>query len=173
MNSTSSSSPFRPNDTPDSGNGAGLILIQPSADGPSRILMLKTRAEGAWCFIKGSYAPEDKGYSLMTAVRKTRGITGLECDRDYQIVGRKIRFGKRQYWVGVMRRDVAPYIRPRVHKYSNARWMDTVAITGLPAEAGVASGDVRAWTQKGRSPNGLFQKTVVAWNATQNQQLVV
>ena len=166
-------SPSRSNETPDSGNGAGLILIQPSAAGPARILMLKTRAEGAWCFIKGSYAPEDKGYSLITAVRKTRELTGLECDRDYQIVGRKIRFGKRQYWVGVMRREAAPYIRARVQKYSNARWMDATAIAGLPAEVGVLSGDVRVWTQKGRSPNGLFQKIVVAWNATQNKQLVV
>ena len=142
------------------GEGAGVILLDMADPAAPRVLMLHNRRGGVWSFVKGSYQPAtDRGYSLLTAVRKMEEITGLKCNKDYEIVGRSIHYGRRLYWIGIMKPEgTRPGFAPLVHKYISARWMtfDGIQRTNMSA-------DVRKWTTKGLSPNGLFLKTLTSW----------
>jgi hypothetical protein len=148
----------RINALPDSGTGAGLILMDLSGPSP-RVLLMKSRRDKCWCFVKGRYVQEDRGYSLNTAVRKTTQITGLINVRDYRIIGRQMKFGKRMYWIGILNAaSSGTVVRPQLFKYSDAIWADIEKVDFLNN-----SSDVRHWLQKGTAPNGMFQKTLTSW----------
>jgi 8-oxo-dGTP pyrophosphatase MutT (NUDIX family) len=132
--------------------GAGIILVKDDT-----YLLLKGKATGVWSFSKGHPESEDIGMPLNTAARETYEETGLIAGRDYDIIGDSIRFGKRHYWIGIMRPDARRVIVARA-EHETAAWFSWTEIQNLKANT-----DVRCWIKKSQGPNGKFQRlTAVA-----------
>jgi 8-oxo-dGTP pyrophosphatase MutT (NUDIX family) len=133
--------------------GAGIILVRPglSAD-QDQYLLLKGKETGVWSFSKGHPEACDNNHPLATAVRETYEETGLEAGIDYEILGDSIRFGKRPYWMGIMKADARRIIVARV-EHETAGWFTWADIKGLTANT-----DVRCWIKKSRGVNGEFMR---------------
>lgn len=132
--------------------GAGIILVKRTAGEADRYLLLKGRTTGVWSFSKGHPERDDDGSQLRTAVRETFEETGYSAGCDYEIMGGSIRFGKRPYWIGVVREDL-PAISLSYAEHSEAAWLTWAEITALKSNS-----DVRAWIKKSRLPNGEFMR---------------
>ena len=115
-------------------------------------LLLKGRESGVWSFSKGHPEDIDRNAPLKTAVRETHEETGLHAGTDYNIVGNSIRFGKRPYWIGVIR-DPQNSIRISQREHSEASWFSWEEIAELNTNT-----DVRCWIKKSRGPNGEFMR---------------
>ena len=127
-------------------------MMRPSLWGEEdRFLLLKGLDSGVWSFPKGHPEAIDGGMPLCTAVRETREETGLVAGVDYDILGESIRFGKRPYWIGVVR-PTAGRIRLANDEHSMATWFTWAEIAQLDA----CNTDVRCWIKKSRGPNGVF-----------------
>lgn len=101
--------------------GAGIILVR--FDGPEPLFFcLCGRDTGVWSFPKGQQEPEDLNAPLRTAVRETEEETGLRAGVDYQIIGDRVRLGKRPYWIGVCTSNVKDHIRIRPAEHTMAAW---------------------------------------------------
>ena len=132
--------------------GAGIILTKVDEMGEFRFLLLKGRCTGIWSFSKGHPERVDRQSPLCTAARETFEETGLSVGDDYTIYGNSIRFGKRPYWLGILKPDAKMVtLTPREH--SEYEWMTW-------AEVGMIRGnlDVRAWVQKSQNACGEFQR---------------
>ena len=137
--------------------GAGIILMarSPCLGGEEkeedRFLLLKGLDSGVWSFPKGHPEAMDGGMPLCTAVRETREETGLVAGVDYDILSDSIRFGKRPYWIGVVRPTMGR-IQLACDEHSMAAWFTWSEIANLEA----CNTDVRCWVKKSRGPNGVF-----------------
>lgn len=131
--------------------GAGIIVVSLGFNEP-RYLMLKGVDSGVWSFPKGHPDTIDAGSQLRTAVRETYEETGYSAGREYDIIGNSIRFGKRPYWLGVVR-DFVPVARISCSEHSESAWLTWEEISVLNANT-----DVRAWVKKARSPDGAFTR---------------
>ena len=138
--------------------GAGIILVQPGND--SQFLLLRGRDTGVWSFSKGHREIIDGDAPLRTAVRETYEETHLVAGTDYDIIGNSIRFGKRPYWIGVMRPTAAPVIVAR-NEHTTAAWFTWAEIAELTANT-----DVRCWIKKSRGANGEFMRLMGFIGAT-------
>jgi len=132
--------------------GAGIILTRHDDDGETRYLLLKGREGGVWSFSKGHPEIYDCEAPLRTAVRETFEETGLNAGHDYAIIGNSIRFGKRPYWVGIMKESDATIVISRT-EHSMASWFSWEEICHLNGNT-----DVRSWIKKSRGPNGQFMR---------------
>lgn len=130
--------------------GAGIILAQIDPKGEHRYLLLKGVKSGVWSFSKGHPEIHDKEAPLRTAVRETQEETGLIAGRDYDILGNSIRFGKRPYWLGVMR-SISGTVCLSPKEHSEYKWFTWGEITALTINI-----DVRCWVKKSRGVNGEF-----------------
>lgn len=137
--------------------GAGIILMRPGLTiEDNEYLMLKGTDTGIWSFSKGHPEVCDGGAPLRTAVRETQEETGLEAGVDYDIVGSSIRFGKRPYWVGVVRAE-ARVVTLSSREHSDYAWSTWSAIEKLQGNS-----DVRSWVKKSQSAVGDFDKILTA-----------
>jgi 8-oxo-dGTP pyrophosphatase MutT (NUDIX family) len=127
--------------------GAGIILVR-RTECKEQFLVLKGKTSGVWSFSKGHTEPEDNGSALRTAVRETYEETGLKAGVDYDILGNSIRFGKRPYWIGIVRGD--PPISMSQGEHTDARWCTREEIAGLPSNM-----DVRDWITRSRGERFL------------------
>lgn len=127
--------------------GAGIILVR-RTECKEQFLVLKGRTSGVWSFSKGHTEPEDNGSALRTAVRETFEETGLQAGVDYDIMGNSIRFGKRPYWIGIVRGD--PPISMSQGEHTDARWCTREEIAELPSNM-----DVRDWIKRSRGERFL------------------
>ena len=116
-------------------------------------LLLKGLDSGVWSFPKGHPEAMDGGMPLCTAVRETREETGLVAGVDYDILSDSIRFGKRPYWIGVIR-PTAGRIRLANDEHSMAAWFTWAEIAQLES----CNTDVRCWIKKSRGANGMFHR---------------
>ena len=116
-----------------------------------RFLLLKGLDSGVWSFPKGHPEAMDGGMPLCTAVRETREETGLVAGVDYDILSESIRFGKRPYWIGVVRPTMGRIVISN-DEHSMAAWFTWSEIANLEA----CNTDVRCWVKKSRGPNGVF-----------------
>jgi len=130
--------------------GAGIILM--SLDKGQRYLLLKGRESGVWSFSKGHPEDVDCGAPLKTAVRETQEETGLRAGADYNIIGNSIRFGKRPYWIGVVKNSEATICMSE-REHSEATWFTWEEIVELNTNT-----DVRCWIKKSRGQNGEFMR---------------
>ena len=136
---------------PPSYAGAGIILMRPgTTSDDNEYLVLKGSDTGIWSFSKGHPEVCDGGTPLRTAVRETREETGLEAGIDYDIIGNSIRFGKRPYWLGLVRTDAKP-VTLSLREHTSFAWKTWAEIEELQG-----NGDVRAWVKK--SQRGDFVK---------------
>jgi 8-oxo-dGTP pyrophosphatase MutT (NUDIX family) len=140
--------------------GAGVILValsqgrrygqgEPHDSGETQeqiqeplVLLLLGRTSGVWSFSKGHPEEVDRGSPLRTAVRETQEETGYIAGLHYNIMGDSLRFGKRPYWVGIMKDNVAP-VKLATAEHSAAGWF-----TATEAAALNTNTDVRAWIKK-------------------------
>lgn len=136
--------------------GAGIILTR-CDNGLVRHLLLCGRETGVWSFSKGHPEPEDNETPLRTAARETYEETGLVAGQDYLIIGSRIRFGKRPYWLGLMLPGARP-VKIAAKEHTAAAWLTPSEIAALPTA--VANIDVRAWVKKGASETGMWQHTL-------------
>lgn len=131
--------------------GAGLILTR--VEGHAiRFLLLRGTDSGIWSFSKGHPESCDGGRPLCTAVRETLEETGLVNEWDYAIFGNSIRFGKRPYWIAVVRPGACLRMNPREHDM--AGWFTLDEVCQLNTNA-----DVRAWTKR-TGPDTAFQALI-------------
>ena len=126
--------------------GAGVILVQMTG-GETRFLLLRGTESGVWSFSKGHPEACDRNSPLRTAVRETQEETGLRCGLDYDIMGDALRFGKRPYWIGVVRDEQAP-IRLTAREHSEYGWFTVPEILALNTNC-----DVRTWVKKAHGPS--------------------
>ena len=129
--------------------GAGIILTRCAPNGDRQYLLLKGRDTGIWSFSKGHPEDYDEKAPLRTAVRETYEETGLQVG-DYVIVGDSIRFGKRPYWVGIMKKPHATVTVNR-NEHTMAAWFSWEEICQLNTNT-----DVRCWMKKSRGVNSRF-----------------
>jgi len=129
--------------------GAGIILTRVT-NGEHHYLLLKGRDTGIWSFSKGHPEDYDEKAPLRTAVRETFEETGLQVGCDYAIVGDSIRFGKRPYWVGLMKNPHAA-VKVNRNEHSTAAWFSWEEICQLNTNT-----DVRCWIKKSRGANSRF-----------------
>ena len=134
--------------------GAGIILVQYDPEGQHKYLLLKGTTTGVWSFSKGHPEARDKEMPLRTAVRETCEETGLVAGRDYDILGNSIRFGKRPYWIGIMR-DLNTAVKLSNREHSEAVWYTWEEIADLSTNI-----DVRCWVKKSRGVNGEFYRLI-------------
>jgi len=120
--------------------GAGIILVR-KLENAIHYLLLKGRDSGVWSFSKGHSESIDNGSTLRTAVRETTEETGLRAGVDYDIMGNSIRFGKRPYWIGVVRGD--PRINICSREHSEAKWCTWEEIRTMSSNM-----DVRDWIKR-------------------------
>jgi len=148
--------------------GAGIILMRPGLTSEdNEYLVLKGRDTGIWSFSKGHPEACDGGAPLRTAVRETQEETGLEAGIDYDIVGNSMRFGKRPYWIGVVRAD-AKTVTLSSREHSDFAWNTWSVIADLQGNS-----DVRIWVKKSQSNVGDFSKTLAAISSLQARRRVV
>jgi 8-oxo-dGTP pyrophosphatase MutT (NUDIX family) len=133
--------------------GAGLILTRLDG-GMIRFLVLRGREGGIWSFSKGRPEARDVGRPLRTAVRETQEETGLINEQDYAIFGHSIRFGKRPYWLAVVRPEAVNRIRLSQREHDAAGWFTWAEIERLPTNT-----DIRAWIKK-TGPDTAFQALI-------------
>lgn len=133
--------------------GAGLILTRLD-DGMLRFLVLRGREGGIWSFSKGRPEVRDLGRPLRTAVRETQEETSLINEQDYMIFGHSIRFGKRPYWLAVVRPEAVSRIRLSQREHDAAGWFTWAEIERLNTNT-----DVRAWIKK-TGPATAFQALI-------------
>jgi 8-oxo-dGTP pyrophosphatase MutT (NUDIX family) len=133
--------------------GAGLILTRLDG-GMIRFLLLRGREGGIWSFSKGRPEACDQRKPLCTAVRETQEETGLVNEQDYMIFGHSIRFGKRPYWVAVVRPEAVSNLRLSQREHDAAGWFTWAEIEHLTTNT-----DVRAWTKK-TGPATAFQALI-------------
>lgn len=146
--------------------GAGIILVCADAGEEKKYLLLKGRSPGeVWSFPKGHPEPYDKQSPLRTAVRETCEETGLIAGQDYTILGNSIRFGKRPYWVGVLRGPCS--IRVNQKEHTEATWMTWDEIAALKS----TNTDVRCWVKKSRGTNGEFMRILSFLDQTEKQDM--
>ena len=120
--------------------GAGIILVRKLGNA-THYLLLKGRDSGVWSFSKGHTESVDNGSKLRTAVRETTEETGLRAGVEYDIMGNSIRFGKRPYWIGVVRGNPTISICSREH--SEAKWCTWEDICNMHSNM-----DVRDWIKR-------------------------
>lgn len=133
--------------------GAGIILMNPDNE---TFLVLKGTRTGVWSFSKGHPEIVDRETPLRTAVRETFEETGLYAGVDYDIIGNSMRFGKRPYWLGVMKHAGASLTLSR-REHSEAAWLTWEIIQCLNANM-----DVRSWVIKSRSICSEFHH-LISW----------
>lgn len=129
---------------PDMYIGAGIIIAKRD-DAVWRFLLLKGRTTGVWSFSKGHPEQADKLSPLRTAARETFEETGLTVGEDYQIYGNSVRFGKRPYWLGVLRPDSSAILLSS-REHSTYAWLTEEEIVHINGNT-----DVRAWVRKSRT----------------------
>jgi 8-oxo-dGTP pyrophosphatase MutT (NUDIX family) len=129
--------------------GAGIILTRLGEE--PRFLLLCGKETGVWSFAKGRPEPNDRATPLRTAVRETHEETGFMAGNHYTLMNTPVRFGKRTYWLGIMRPEAVPTMRIRSTEHSIAGWFtwDEVAQLG-------GNTDVREWNKKSRKEHGTF-----------------
>lgn len=132
--------------------GAGIILTR-LENGMVRHLVLRGRGTGVWSFPKGHAECPDSGSPLRTAVRETYEETGYVCGRDYAIIGSKVRYGKRPYWLGIVVPEAANQLRLSWSEHDQAAWLTWEEIQGL-GEA--TNTDIRCWLTKSRGNNSAW-----------------
>lgn len=120
--------------------GAGIILVR-CTENSTQYLLLKGCSSGIWSFSKGHTESVDNGSALRTAVRETQEETGLRAGVDYDIIGNSIRFGKRPYWIGVVRGD--PTVVVSQNEHTEAQWFTREEILALNSNM-----DVRDWIKR-------------------------
>ncbi len=138
--------------------GAGILLTRQDADGP-RFLLLCGRESDIWSFPKGHPEFCDRGAPLRTAVRETYEETGYMAGTDYTIYGHSIRFGKRPYWIGVLKTETglaSPRLAAREHRCAGWFSYDEIANGNIKT-----NGDVRVW-QTRNGPGTQFYSTLMA-----------
>ena len=123
--------------------GAGIILVR-TIENTVTFLLLKGSKSGVWSFPKGHPEIIDNESALRTAVRETYEETGLHAGVDYDIVGNSIRFGKRPYWIGIVRGN--PTIQTNYREHSEAMWFTWQKIQLLNSNI-----DVRDWISRSQS----------------------
>jgi len=126
--------------------GAGVILVQ-MTDSDPHFLLLRGTESGIWSFSKGHPELCDRNSPLRTAVRETQEETGLRCGLDYDIMGDALRFGKRPYWIGVVRDNQVP-ICLTAREHDNYGWFTVSEILDLNTNC-----DVRTWVKKTHGPS--------------------
>ncbi len=126
--------------------GAGIILTDLSGTEP-RFLLLCGTDSGVWSFSKGHPEVCDRNSPLRTAVRETQEETGLRCGLDYDIMGDALRFGKRPYWIGVVRDAQVP-IQLTAREHCEWGWFTVSEIIGMNTNC-----DVRTWVKKAQGPS--------------------
>jgi 8-oxo-dGTP pyrophosphatase MutT (NUDIX family) len=143
--------------------GAGLILTR-FDEGVIRFLLLKGSDSGIWSFSKGHPEECDGGRPLCTAVRETWEETGFVNERDYTIYGNSIRFGKRPYWMAVVKPDATRHLCLNLREHNAAGWFTLEEVYALNTNA-----DVRAWTKR-TGPDTAFQALIssVVYSSTES-----
>jgi 8-oxo-dGTP pyrophosphatase MutT (NUDIX family) len=134
--------------------GAGIILTRLDGNEP-RFLMMCGRDTTVWSFSKGHPEISDRNNPLRTAVRETHEETGLLNDRDYTIVGDSTRFGKRPYWVGVVKPEAFTRLRVARKEHSMAAWLTWNEISQLNTNT-----DVRVWLKKSNGAYSNFTNII-------------
>jgi 8-oxo-dGTP pyrophosphatase MutT (NUDIX family) len=132
--------------------GAGIILVEMIGNHP-RFLLLRGTDSGVWSFSKGHPEACDRNSPLRTAVRETQEETGLRCGLDYDIMGDALHFGKRPYWIGVVRDGQVP-IHLTAREHSEYGWFTVSEILDLNTNC-----DVRTWVKKAHGPS-KFTRTM-------------
>jgi 8-oxo-dGTP pyrophosphatase MutT (NUDIX family) len=130
------------NQKPQAYAGAGIILTR-NDNGIHRVLLLRGTEGGVWSFSKGRPEQDDRGRPLCTAVRETYEETGFVNECDYTIYGSSIRFGKRPYWVAVVKPEVTHRIRLNPREHDAAGWFTWEEVARLTSNT-----DVRSWTKR-------------------------
>ncbi len=138
--------------------GAGIILARLGEGVEPRFLLLCGRATGVWSFAKGRPEEIDRASPLRTAVRETYEETGFVAGKDYTLMNKPIRFGKRSYWLGVMETSSVRQLRIRAAEHSMAGWFTWDEVERLQGNT-----DVREWTKKSRKAHGSFLALINAW----------
>jgi len=115
-----------------------------------QFLLLKGLTTRIWSFSKGHPETCDGGAPLRTAVRETLEETGLEAGRDYDIIGDSIRYGKRPYWIGLLREGAGP-VTLSSSEHSEAAWFSREEMEELNSNS-----DVRSWIKKSQGPCSQF-----------------
>ncbi len=145
--------------------GAGIILVRlGNAEAPPRFLCLCGRKTNKWSFSKGHPEQSDLKAPLRTAVRETYEETGYRAGIDYDIVGDSIRYGKRHYWVGVVRSN-APAVTIGRYEHALAGWFTAEEVVLLDGNT-----DVRAWAKKWACASGKFRPMIRAAAMVRGQQ---
>ncbi len=124
--------------------GAGIILLRFRPNAEPEYLLLRGSDTGIWSFPKGHCEDQDEGNPFRTAIRETYEETGFLYTQNYTILGNKMHFGKRFYWIGVMTPASAMQsIRMVDREHSQAGWFTFSDMTRLQGNH-----DVRVWTKK-------------------------
>jgi 8-oxo-dGTP pyrophosphatase MutT (NUDIX family) len=131
--------------------GAGIILVRNTEN--TQYLLLKGCTSGIWSFSKGHTESIDNGSALRTAVRETQEETGLCAGVDYDIIGNSIRFGKRPYWIGVVRGE--PTVVLSQNEHSEAQWFTREEILALNSNM-----DVRDWIKRSHGFTQLLSSNI-------------
>ena len=141
--------------------GAGIILTR--MDGPvPQFLCLRGRKTGVWSFSKGHPEAIDAGVALRTAARETYEETGMEAGVDYAIIGTSVRYGKRPYWMGILKPGAAERIQLARAEHDAAVWLTQNEIAQLRGNT-----DVRAWVRKADNAFMPTLASVGPWLAAQ------
>jgi 8-oxo-dGTP pyrophosphatase MutT (NUDIX family) len=127
--------------------GAGIILVNFEGD-TTRYLLLRGTESGVWSFSKGHPEICDRNSPLRTAVRETQEETGLRCGLDYDIMGDALRFGKRPYWIGIVRPESTGEIRLTAREHNSYGWFTVDEILAMNTNC-----DVRTWVKKAKGPS--------------------
>jgi 8-oxo-dGTP pyrophosphatase MutT (NUDIX family) len=155
--------------------GAGIILARLNDGEEPRFLLLRGRKTGVWSFAKGRPEENDRGTPLRTAVRETYEETGFMAGKEYTLMNKSIRFGKRAYWLGVMEPNAtqslsgssattatpSPKLRIRSAEHTMAGWFTWDEVDRLQGNT-----DVREWTKKSRKAHGSFLALINTWFAS-------
>lgn len=141
--------------------GAGIILARLSDGEEPRFLLLRGRKTGVWSFAKGRPEENDRGAPLRTAVRETYEETGFMAGKEYTLIHKSIRFGKRAYWLGVMQPSAVYQLRIRSAEHTMAGWFTWDEVDRLQGNT-----DVREWAKKSRKAHGSFLALINTWLQT-------
>jgi 8-oxo-dGTP pyrophosphatase MutT (NUDIX family) len=134
--------------------GAGIILTRTdTVSAEPRYFLLCGKGSGIWSFSKGHGEVCDGGCPLRTAVRETQEETGLVAGADYTLLlNESQRFGKRPYWIGVVKPHAKQHMRLSAREHMIGGWFTLEEIGRLKSNV-----DVRAWYKKASNPNSNFR----------------
>ena len=133
--------------------GSGIVLTRLDSEGGApRFFLLCGRSSGIWSFSKGHTEMHDEGCALRTAVRETHEETGLMVGLDYRLLPESQRFGKRPYWIGVVKQSALGRMRLAAAEHTIGGWFTLEEIGKLKANV-----DVRAWYKKASNANSNFR----------------